>query len=481
MAFRTPKQYLESLRDGRVVYVNGQRVDDLTSHPLTQDWAHKMAEDYEAFRNQETRDIFVAKDPETGEEVDRLMLLPRSPEDLLARARAIDHSIRYGGPHFGSDAMLSVLWVAPELEKANPVYRRNIEHFYRRFLHENLSCCIAMSDTKGDRSLDPSQQEDPDLYVHKVGERDGGIVIRGMKAHITWAPFVDELVVLPTKRMKEDEGEYSLACLVPPNAPGVKILMRMDEGHPSRLDYPLSFGGGGGESFIWFDDVFVPWERVFQNGESWLAGPIAYALGLWERYSSLCYKRATVEMLAGAASLAAKFNGIERAGHIQDKLFEFALLASSLDAFISAAALNCEYREGVAIPNQTITNVGKYMFASQLHNLVTHVLDIAGAIVVTAPTEETYRHPDLHDALSKYLSGGKRSTADDRLRLINFIRDLCADTYAGRTAVLTLHAEGSLAAQKMMTLRGYDFSKAEEYVRRIAGIGGAEQIQGPFL
>ncbi len=471
MAFRTPDEYLESIRDGRVVYLDGDVVEDVTTDPRTRDSAQSAADEFNRYHDPKVKDIFVMKDPETGEETDRFLMMPKSTEDLKARARAIDFAQETGMGRLGflSDGMLAMRWVAPELGKTNPDYANAIETQFQRMRSENLLACIAMSDTKGDRSKHPGEQTDPDLYVRKVDEMPDGIVIRGMKAHISAAHLVNEMVVMPTKRMRDDEPEYSVCCLVSPGMEGVKLVARYDE-PKNQYDYPLSYKGGAGESFIWLDDVFVPRDRIFQNGENHLSGPIAYALGLWQRYSAMCYKRHSIRMLAGAASLMAKYNGIESATHIQDKLFEIAMLADSLEAFIDAAAETAQVRDGVAVPNESITNIGKYMFASKYHELIKHVQDISGGILVTAPWQRDFENEDLHGAFTKYLSGGEKSTSDQRLRLLNFIRDLTADEYGGKQMVTSLHAEGSLVAQKMMTLRGYDFVSAEDEVKTIAGI-----------
>ena len=471
MAFRTPDEYLESIRDGRVVYLDGDVVEDVTTDPRTRDSAQSAADEFNRYHDPKVKDIFVMKDPETGEETDRFLMMPKSTEDLKARARAIDFAQETGMGRLGflSDGMLAMRWVAPELGKTNPDYANAIETQFQRMRSENLLACIAMSDTKGDRSKHPGEQTDPDLYVRKVDEMPDGIVIRGMKAHISAAHLVNEMVVMPTKRMRDDEPEYSVCCLVSPGMEGVKLVARYDE-PKNQYDYPLSYKGGAGESFIWLDDVFVPRDRIFQNGENHLSGPIAYALGLWQRYSAMCYKRHSIRMLAGAASLMAKYNGIESATHIQDKLFEIAMLADSLEAFIDAAAETAQVRDGVAVPNESITNIGKYMFASKYHELIKHVQDISGGILVTAPWQRDFENEDLHGAFTKYLSGGEKSTSDQRLRQLNFIRDLTADEYGGKQMVTSLHAEGSLVAQKMMTLRGYDFVSAEDEVKTIAGI-----------
>ncbi len=473
MPFRTPEQYIESVRDGRQVYLDGDKIDDMTTDPRTRDGVRRNADDYNRFHDAKTRDIFITKDPDSGEEVDLFLTMPRSSEDLKRRARAIDYAQETGISElaFLSDGMLALRWVAPELGKINKDYYDAIDTHFKRMRDENLLMAIVMSDTKGDRSKHPGQQVDPDLYVRKVDETPDGIVIRGMKAHISAAAYVDEFVVMPTKRMRDDEPEYSVTCLVSPATEGVKMISRYEE-PKNKFDYPLSYKGDIGEAFIWFDDVFVPRDRIFQNGENELAGPIAYALGLWQRYSAMCYKRHTIRLMAGAASLLAKYNGIDHAPHIRDKLFEIAMLGDSLQAFIDAAADTCEIRDGVAVPNESITNIGKYMFASKYHELVKHVQDIAGGILVTAPWERDFRNEELSGAFQKYLSGGDKSTTDQRLRLLNLVRDLTADTYGGKMMVTTLHAEGSMAAQKMMTLRGYDFEKSEDMVKTIAGIEG---------
>ena len=291
--------------------------------------------------------------------------------------------------------------ISPELAKANPMYKENVDAMYKRFRQEDLIMAIAMSDTKGDRSLHPGQQKDPDMYVRKVAERDDGIVLRGMKAHITGAAFMHELVVMPTKRMKPDESDYSVTCLISPGTPGVKLIMRPRRMTGSQFEYPISYGDVGGECFVWLDDVFVPWERVIQTGEDWLSQPIARGLGLLLRFSALCTQKHYAEVIAGAGYLLAKYNGVDKAPHVQSYLFEMAMLASTLDAFVTSAALSSEIKDNMAIPNGVITNVGKYMFTDKLNQMYKYLIDIGGAIITTQPWETDYNNPELHDAFSK--------------------------------------------------------------------------------
>ena len=405
--FKTPEDYLESIRDGRVIYADGEKITDVTEHPITRQGALSFSREYQRFHDPALKDIFTAPDPETGDPADLFLIPPRTSDDLLKRAKALETGgqLGYGAAAALSDAMLSLYMVSGELAEANPMYKTNVDSLYRRFRDEDLIMAVAMSDTKGDRSLHPSQQADPDMYVHKVAERDDGIVIRGMKAHISGAAYMHELVVMPTKRMKPDESEYSVTCVVSPGTEGVKLLMRPRRMVGSSFEYPISHDEPGSECFVWFDDVFVPWERVIQNGEDWLSQPIARGLGLLLRYSALCSMKHYSEVLAGAAFLLAKYNGVDKAPHIRDHLFEFAMLASSMDAFVMSAAMTCTISDGMAIPNGVITNVAKYMFTDKLSDMYKHLIDIGGAVIATQPWETDYNHPDLHTAFRKYLIG----------------------------------------------------------------------------
>ena len=470
--FKTPEDYIESIQDGRVIYADGEKITDVMDHPVTRQGAEYYSRQYGRFHVPALKDVFTAPDPETGEPADIFLIPPKTADDLLTRARALETSqeLGYGSAPALSDAILSLYMVSQELAAANPMYKTNIDNLYRRFRDEDLIMTVAMSDTKGDRSLHPAQQADPDMYVHKVAERDDGIVIRGVKAHITGAAYMHELVVMPTKRMKPDESDYSVTCIVSPGTEGVKLLMKPRRMVGSSFEYPLSHDYPGSECFVWFDDVFVPWDRVIQNGEDWLSQPIARGLGLLLRYSALSSMKHEAEVLAGTAHLLAKYNGVEKAPHIRDHLFEFAMLASAMDAFVTSAAMTSTVSDGMAIPNGVITNVAKFMFTDKLSDMYKHLIDIGGAIIATQPWETDYNHPDLHATFRKYLSGGDKATADQRLRLYNFVRDLAADEYASHSLISQYHGAGSPQAQKMMTIHGYDFDAAAEKVRRLARI-----------
>lgn len=464
---RTPEQYIESLRDGRAVYWQGELVEDVTSHPGFQVPIATGCRDYRYDRD--GRLDFFTYSGEDGERHPRLFQVPTTPEELEQRVELIQETTIVG---LVVGALFALLHVRDDIAQADPAYRDNIDAFYRHCRDNDLRLAEVITDAKGDRSRHALQQDDPDLYLRVVERRPDGVVVRGAKAHITAAAIVHELMVLPTKAMGPGEEDYSIAFAVPVNAPGVKIMNRA-YGEPGRgaFDYPLSGTSYVPEGFVVFDDVFVPNERIFLNGQTRLAATFAHALGLWERVGSLIEMAERAKLLVGAAQLIAEYNGIEKASHIQEKITEMIFYAELLRMTIADACAKYQTTPGGMIyPNPLAVNVGKYYGAANYHQIVQRLHDIAGGLVVTIPGEAEYNNPELKPYLEKYLHTKPEVRVEDRMRLYNLIRDLTADTYGGWQFVTTIQAGGGLAAQKIVTYRTYDLEAARQAARRAANI-----------
>ncbi|MCH8205025.1 MAG: 4-hydroxyphenylacetate 3-hydroxylase, partial [Candidatus Hydrogenedentes bacterium] len=329
-----------------------------------------------------------------------------------------------------------------------------------------------VTDPKGDRSRHPLKQDDPDLYLRVVERRGDGIVVRGAKLHITGAALVHELIVLPTKAMGEGEEDYAVAFSVPTATEGIKIINR-NYAEPGRsvFDYPVSGRRNMPEGFIIFDDVFVPWDRVFLCGEYQHAGTLAHALGLWERVGGLIAMVDHSRLMVGIAQLLAEYNGINRASHIVDKITELIFYSELLDMALDCAVRNYETTpSGMVYPNNAHVNVGKYYGASNYHAMVRHLHDLCGGQVITQPVEADYRNPELTPYFEKYFHTKNDVKVEDRMRMFNLLRDLTADTYGGWELVTTLQAGGGLAAQKIVTYRAYDLDRARDLAKEKAGI-----------
>ncbi|MFP6616425.1 MAG: 4-hydroxyphenylacetate 3-hydroxylase N-terminal domain-containing protein [Candidatus Hydrogenedentota bacterium] len=461
----TPGQYRASLRDGRCLYLNGKLVQDITdSAPF------RVALDYAA------ADFDYDNDPDIRQYVDksgtkqnRLFQIPTNPEDLEKRFQLMSRLSPVSG---AIGALFSLMNSRELLANVNADYADRIDQLYNHCKDNDLRVAQVVTDPKGDRSRGPLEQDDPDLYMHVVEKRDDGIVVRGAKLHITAASLVHEFIVLPTRRMKPGEEDYAIAFSTPVNAPGIRIINKMIEPpSDSTFDYPVSNRRRMPECFVIFDDVFVPWDRVFLCGEVELAGKLAGSLGLWERILGLAGMARRAKLLAGMAQLLADYNGIARASHVIDKVTELIFYAETLEIFMQSALR--EYKttpSGMVYPNGKIINVAKYYGASNYHQMIRHIHDLCGGIVLTMPTEADYRGEDTHGDLEKYLHTTDAVPVEHRMRLYNLVRDITADTQGGWDLVTTLQSGGGLAAQKILTYRGFDMDSAREMVREAAGI-----------
>ncbi|MBI3994053.1 MAG: 4-hydroxyphenylacetate 3-hydroxylase [Candidatus Lambdaproteobacteria bacterium] len=467
MGMKTPEQYIASLRDGRELFMDGRKIADVTRDPSFRVAIETAARDYD-YVNPAHRAIRTYT-MENGELGNRLFQIPRNAEELQARV-ALLRSVSILSATASS--LFALLHVKDEIGAVNAQYAKNIERLYQHCRDNDLRIAEVITDAKGDRSRHPAKQDDPDLYLRVVARKPDGIVVRGAKLHITGAALVHELIVLPTKAMGLEEVDYAVAFSVPPATKGVKIVNRSyAHGEMSTFDYPVSGHHNMPEGFVIFDDVFVPWERVFLCGEYQLAGTFAHALGLWERVGSLIFAADRARLMVGAAQLIAEYNGIDKASHVVDKITELIFYAEILRMSLDTAIREYETApSGMVYPNALAVNVGKYHAASNYHSMVRPLHDISGGLVVTLPVEADYRNPELTPYFEKYLHTKPGVAVEDRMKLYNLIRDISADAYGGWELVTTLQAGGGLTAQKIVSYRTYDLAGAKQEALRAAGI-----------
>ena len=467
MGMKTPQEYIESLRDGRELFMDGRKIADVTRDHNFRVAIETVARDYD-YENPAHRAIRTYT-MENGELGNRLFQIPRSAEELQARVALLRSMSIVSAT---SSALFALLHVKEQIGSVNAQYAKNIERLYDHCRDNDLRIAEVITDAKGDRSRHPAQQDDPDLYLRVVERRPDGIVVRGAKLHITGAALVHELIVLPTKAMGLEEVDYAVAFSVPTNTKGVKIVNRSyAHADMSTFDYPVSGQHNMPEGFVIFDDVFVPWERVFLCGEYQLAGTFAHALGLWERVGSLILAADRARLMVGTAQLIAEYNGIDKASHVVDKITELIFYAEILRMSLDTAIRDYETApSGMVYPNTLAVNVGKYHAAANYHSMVRPLHDISGGLVVTLPVEADYRNPELTPYFEKYLHTKDSVAVEDRMKLYNLIRDISADAYGGWEFVTTLQAGGGLTAQKIVSYRTYDLAGAKQEARRAAGI-----------
>jgi len=477
MGLRTPQQYFDSLHDGRTVYFRGEKVDDVTTHPVIKKAVHHAALDYEMAEDPATRDLAVVE--EGGDRYSRYYKIPASTEDLLKRSQLIEAATAAGKTlvvlvkEIGSDALFALHRVSRQIDqKYESDYFQRVQKFYRHVRDNDLTISVAQTDVKGDRSAGPLNQPDPDMYTHIVERRADGIVVRGAKIHTSCTTNTNELIVLPTRAMAEADRDYAVAFAIPVNTPGVKLIASPYGASPkSEYDAPLSADRKMMETITIFDDVFVPWERVFMAGEYDFAAPLALGFVEYHRFTAVSYKLPLVDALIGSALLMADINGIARAAHVRDKLIWLISYAETLRALTEMAAIRGRADEhGIYAPDALTTNMAKYHFAHNYHEALQHVQDIAGGMLVTGPGVEDFANPDTGDLLRKYLGGRAGIDGEVRTRAMNMVSDLTTGDFGGYHAVLAIHAEGSLEAEKLMISRAYDAKRTLAYAKQLAGI-----------
>jgi aromatic ring hydroxylase len=475
MPLRTVEQYKASLRDGRSVYVLGERVEDVTTHPILSITTDHCANIYRLALDPQWQDLFTGISPDTGERVNRHFLLPATPEELALRGRMIEEHTRQGNSTLNltksvsGDALMGLAVTCHAMDQAlGTRYGERVAAFLRHVRENDLSVALAQTDAKGDRRLRPHQQPDPDAYVHIVARRADGIVVRGAKAHITSVPVVNELIVIPTRAMGPDDADYAVAFAIPVATAGLTLICRpTGSTAQSVFDNPISRRNIETEALTVFDDVFVPWERVFMAGEWQYAGQLATSFANFHRFTAVSYKPPIGDMLVGAAVLIAEANGTADMGHVREKIARLIHYTELIRACAKVAALEATVvPPGIAVPNAIYTNAGKYHFASQFHEACRLVQDIAGGMTITAPSEADLRNPATGRYVEKYLTGAAGTDGVTRLRLFHLIRDLTASDFGGYNYVVTLHGEGSLAAQLLATYREYDVERCKDLARR---------------
>jgi 4-hydroxybutyryl-CoA dehydratase/vinylacetyl-CoA-Delta-isomerase len=279
-------------------------------------------------------------------------------------------------------------------------------------------------------------------------------------------------MTIPTKAMKSGEDDYAIAAMVPVNAPGVKIInTTYAPRHADLRDFPVSGTDHYPEGFVIFDDVFVPNERIFLDGEVASAALFAHSLGLWERLGGLSGMADGADVMVGLAQLVAEANGLAGEGHIKEKISEMIIHATVVRACLEAALSHAQTGVfGAVFPDELYTNAGKYTGAASYNLMVRHLHDIAGGAIVTAPSIADLENPEVGHLARQYM--GTRSDVDGeyRTRLFHAIRDLTADTYGGWKAVTNIQAGGGLYAQRIVTRKRYDLDGAKERALRVAGL-----------
>lgn len=473
----TGADYLASLRGRRLtVYHLGERVAEPLDHPVLRPSINAMAATYELADAEP--DTASATSPLTGAPINRFLHVTESADDVVAQSRMQRRLGQITGTCFqrcvGMDAINSVYSITHDIDEAHGTgYHARFCAWLTEMHRLNLVIGGTMTDVKGDRSLPPSEQADPDMYVRVSERRDDGIVVRGAKAHQTGALNSHWLLVMPTLRLRPDEADYAVVCAVPVDAPGLSYVVGRQSCDTRSIDGDVDVGNArysGQEALVVIDDVFVPYEHVFMDGEAEFAAPLVERFTSYHRRSYVC-KAGVGDVLIGAASLAAEHNGVAKASHIRDKLVEMAFLNETLySTGIAASHESHRTAAGNWEPDVLAANVCKHHVTRHPYEIGRLAQDLAGGNVADLASQADFEDPEIGPILHKYLAGRAGVPTEHRVRILRLIENLTMGRNAVGYLTESLHGAGSPQAQRIVIGRGSDIPAKQEMARRLAGI-----------
>lgn len=481
---RTGDEYRESIRDGRDVWINGERVKDVTTHPAFKPVVDVRAHIYDMAHDAATQDAMSYVDEETGERNCIANKLPYTQQDWTDKRAAadlvMDHArgvvTRVGDETIGE--MWSLFDGQDVLNEVDPRFSANIRRHISDAVRNDPFHISANTDPKGDRSKAP-QDQDPDMLLHVVKETDNGIVVRGAK-YETAAAYANQAFTKPTiANWGNDQlSDYAVGFVMDLGSPGLKFISRTGfAGRAPAEDYPLSNRVDEIESLVVFDNVEIPWENVLFYQHTKAA---TYIRATLHRYSAFAFVQRTLrlaDLMIGAALWNVKQSGLESQQAVQEKLAELACWRESINAHLTASVNLAETSPGgLLMPNQSLLYTGRVVALTQLP-VMTHIArELCGGQICVTPDSAAFNDPDTKPWLDKFYSINDRWVAEDRRKLLAFARDLMNSDYAGHRLTFQLFAQSAPFAQLGAVYRNFDFEGPLQLVQEAAGL--SDRIRG---
>ena len=473
---RTGAQYLASIRDGRDVYINGERVKDVPSHPMFKPLVDIRARIYDMQWEAETRDIMTFS--EDGEVNAIGNKLPFTQQDWWDKRRATDRVLediggvvtRVGDETVGE--MWSLFDGQDVLNEVDPRFSQNIRNHIDKVLRADPFHVSANTDPKGDRSK-PPQEQDPDMLLHVARETDAGIVVRGAK-YETAAAYANQAFTKSTIANWGDAAysDYAVGFICNLGSPGLKFICRTGfAGRKPLEDYPVSNRFDEVDALVIFDDVLIPWENVLFYRHTRAASFIRATL---HRYSAFAFVQRILkfaDMLIGAALFNVRQTGLDKQQAVQEKLATLAVYREGINAHLTAAITLAERSPaGLMMPNQSLLYAGRVLACSQLHEVMHIARELCGGQICVTPDAAAFAAPETKPWLDKYYTVNDNWVADDRRKLLAFARDILNSDYAGHRLTFQLFAQSPPFAHLAAVYRNFDWDGPLDFVRKSAGL-----------
>jgi len=481
IALKTPEKYEESLRKMNFkIYLMGELVKNPVDHPIIRPSMNSVKMTYELAQDPEHADLMTATSHLTGRKINRFAHLHQSTDDLIKKVKMQRLMGQKTASCFqrcvGMDAMNAVDSVTFEMDqRLGTEYHKRFLKFLQMVQDEDLTVDGAMTDVKGDRSLAPHQQADPDLFVHVVERNEKGVIIRGAKAHQTGAVNSHWVLVMPTIAMGKEDADYAISFVAPADAEGIYYIYGRQSCDTRKLEGgTIDVGNakyGGHEALMVFDNLFVPWENVLMCGEFEFSGLLVERFAGYHRQSYGGCKVGVGDVLIGAAALAADYNGAAKASHVKDKLIEMTHLNETLySCGIACSSQGHKTASGTYLIDLLLANVCKQNVTRYPYEIARLAEDIAGGLMVTMPSEKDLKHPEIGKVLEKYLKGTANVCFEDRCRIMRLVENITLGTAAVGYRTESMHGAGSPQAPRIMIARQGNIEHKKKLAKKIAGI-----------
>ena len=458
--FMSSADYRESLRRySPRVFLDGSQVDSVADEPRFAPGLRALGFAYDLALEERQRPVMVATQHTSGREVNRMLHVNRSSQDLLYKLEAVRLLCREVGcaqRYLTQDALNAIFATTQRIDADKGTdYAQRFVNYLHRVQAEDLTCGVAMTDGKGDRSRRPHQQANPDSYVRIVERRRDGIVLRGVKAIVTAAPYVHEFLVMPCRNMTAEDADYAVCCAVPLDAAGLTIAAR-PAGRPDDPAAKFSAKYGQSTGVLIFEDVFVPWDRVFLAGEWEHSQFLTTNYATHHRHSCIAARAGFGDLLIGSGVLMMEANGLdpERAPHLRNAMVELIKIVEGFFACgVAASVYGTADENGTYTPDAVFANVGKLLLATQIYDMHRLAHEVSGGLVVALPGPDEDHNPETRGSLADLLAGRADVPYEQRMEVARFIEDLTASSTGGWYSLISLHGGGSPEAMRREIFR----------------------------
>ena len=486
----TGTQYIESLKKLKTrVYMFGEKIDNWVDHPMIKPSINCLAMTYELAHDPEYVDLMTVKSNLTGKTINRFGHLHQSTEDLVKKVKMQRLLGQKTASCFqrcvGMDAFNAVYSTTYEVDqKYGTNYHKNFIEYLKYIQENDLTVDGAMTDAKGDRGLSPSQQRDPDLFVHIVERKPDGIVVKGVKCHQTGSINSHEHLIMPTIAMNEDDKDYAVSFSCPSDANGLFMVYGRQSSDTRKLEEgaDVDLGNrtfGGQEALVVFDNVFIPNKNIYLCGEVEFSGILVERFAGYHRQSYGGCKVGVGDVVIGAAALAADYNGAHKASHVKDKLIEMTHLNETMYCCgIACSSEGYPTQAGNYQIDLLLANICKQNVTRFPYEIVRLAEDIAGGLTVTMPSEKDFKSDlvvgkngeTVGDICNKYYAASPACTTEERMRVLRFLENICLGSSAVGYRTESMHGAGSPQAQRIMIARQGNIESKKKLAKALAGI-----------